>query len=123
MINNYCPYPMQQENTPLSNYNPYPVQQANIPLNNSTVPTTKNEIQPIQNNAVTHPTMILNFAPKINLSVTPETTNEEIKNRLNTLTPKISSADCMKTAVAMASELDRRNINMNIEVNTRLCHL
>lgn len=109
-----------EEDYMINNYNSYPVQQVNTPLsysNNTTVQTANNEKQPIQNNAVTYPTMTLNFAPKINLNVTPETTNEEIKNRLNTLTPKISSSDCMKTAIVMATELDRRNINMNIEVN------
>ncbi|MCI6561611.1 MAG: hypothetical protein MR434_09475, partial [Ruminococcus sp.] len=45
------------------------------------------------------------------------TTIQEIKDYLNAVTPKVSSSNLFKYAVAMASELERRNIQMNIEAN------
>jgi len=74
-------------------------------------------VQSAQESPVAFPTMILNFSPKITINATPDTTVQDIKNYLNAATPKINSTNSLKCAVGMASELDSRNIHMNIEAN------
>lgn len=70
-----------------------------------------------QESPVAFPTMILNFSPKITINATPDTTAQDIRNYLNAATPKVNSTNSLKCAVGMASELDSRNIHMNIEAN------
>lgn len=74
-------------------------------------------VQAAQNNPAAFPTMMLNFSTKITINATPTTTAQDIKTALNAATPKINSSNSLKCAVGMAAELDRRNINMNIEAN------
>jgi mobilisation protein len=74
-------------------------------------------VQAAQESPVAFPTMILNFNPKITINATPDTTAQDIRNYLNAATPKINSTNSLKCAVGMASELDSRNIHMNIEAN------
>lgn len=61
--------------------------------------------------------MKLNFGPKITINAAPATSAQDIKNYINAATPKIHSSNVLNCAVSMASELDRRNIHMNIEAN------
>lgn len=87
---------------------------------NNTQVTPQNVPQPVQatqNNPVAFPTMMLNFSPKITINAKPSTTVQDIKTYLNAATPKTNSSNILKCAVGMASELDRRNIHMNIEAN------
>ncbi len=73
--------------------------------------------QPAQTPPVAFPTMMLNFSSRITINATQSTTIQEIKDYLNAATPKVSSSNLFKYAVVMASELERRNIQMNIEAN------
>lgn len=79
--------------------------------------TVPQPVQPVQNNSAAFPTMMLNFNPKITINVNSSATVQDIKNYLNAATPKINSGNSLKCAVGMASELESRNIHMNIEAN------
>lgn len=88
----------QYSQQPESQYTPQPGQPAQIP-------------------PVAFPTMMLNFSSRITINATQFTTIQEIKDYLNAVTPKVNSSNLLKCAAAMASELERRNIHMNIEAN------
>ena len=82
-------------------------------------PTPQAVTQPVDtcDNLSAFPTMKLNFGPKITINAAPSTSEQDVKNYINAATPKIHSSNVLNCAVSMASELDRRNIHMNIEAN------
>ena len=90
---------------------------ASLPAVNTTTQALPQTVPPVQENTAAFPTMILNFAPKITINATPDTTTQNIRNYLNAATPKINSTNSLKCAVGMAGKLDSRNIHMNIEAN------
>lgn len=86
-----------------TNSNTFPIPSQNYPVQ-----------APAVNN---YPNLNLNFSTTINVNVNPSVSPEQVKEYLNAATPKLNTEKVLKCGIAFTSELQKNNINANVNLN------